>query len=83
MKKNLKDMMRSEFIGSEIEVIDSKNKSLIGLKGKVINETKNTLTIKTKDSRKKIIKEQITIKINEKVINGEKISIRPEERIKK
>lgn len=76
-------MMRSEFIGSEIEVIDSKNKSLIGLKGKVINETKNTLTIKTKDSRKKIIKEQITIKINEKVINGEKISIRPEERIKK
>ena len=75
--------MRSEFIGSEIEVIDSKNKSLIGLKGKVINETKNTLTIKTKDSRKKIIKEQITIKINEKVINGEKISIRPEERIKK
>ncbi|MBT3395433.1 ribonuclease P protein subunit [archaeon] len=83
MKKNLKDMMRSEFIGSEIEVIDSKNKSLIGLKGKVINETKNTLTIKTKDSKKIIIKEQITIKINEKVINGEKISIRPEERIKK
>ena len=49
-------------IGSNIEITKSKNTSLIGLKGKVIDETKNRITIETKKGVKKIIKSQIKIK---------------------
>ncbi len=80
---NFKDLLKSEFIGFEIEVADAKNPSLIGLKGKVIDETKNTLIIKAKKTVKMLLKKQITFKINGKLINGEKISLRSEERIKK
>jgi ribonuclease P protein subunit POP4 len=48
-------------IGKLIEIIDSKNKTLIGIKGKVIDETKNTLTIQTKSRIIKIIKTQVKI----------------------
>ncbi|MBL7147386.1 MAG: ribonuclease P protein subunit [Nanoarchaeota archaeon] len=53
--KAIKNLM----IGSPIEITESKNKSLIGLKGNVIDETKNTLTINTKKGIKKAIKSQI------------------------
>jgi len=49
-------------IGSIIEVESSKNKTLVGIKGKVIDETKNTFTLMTKNSRKKIIKSQVKVK---------------------
>jgi len=53
--KTIKDLK----IGSNIEIKESKNKSLIGLKGKVIDETKNMFTIETQKGIKKIIKTQV------------------------
>ncbi|MBR9690082.1 ribonuclease P protein subunit [Candidatus Woesearchaeota archaeon] len=50
--------------------------------GKIILETKNTLKIKTQNQEKTIIKKNATIKINDKEINGKKITKRTEERIK-
>ena len=50
--KNLK-------IGSKIEITESKNKSLLGIKGKVIDETNNMVILETKKGVKKIIKSQI------------------------
>lgn len=73
---------KSELIGSIIEIIGSKNKTLIGLKGKVIDETKNTLTIQG-EKTKKIIKSHITFKINNVIIEGKNISLRSEDRIRK
>ena len=52
-------------IGSNVEVIESKNKTLVGLKGKVIDQTKNTMTLETKKGIKKIIISHVKIK-NEK-----------------
>ncbi len=69
-------------IGKHAEVIDAKNKSLVGIKGKIIDETKNTITIETKKGAKKIIKNQVTIKVNDKVIEGKKIAKRMEDRLK-
>ena len=82
-----KKLKRSELIGRNIEVTSSKNKSSIGLKGKIIDETKNTLTIKTDEGKRKtLIKSAVTIQIkknNEKItIKGEEIQLSPEERIK-
>ena len=81
---NLKNLVKYEFIGSDIEIVDSKNKSLIGLKGKVIDETQNMFTL---DNGKKIIKSESTfkMKIHKKTIEikGSLLVGRPEDRIKK
>ena len=69
-------------IGKEIEVIDSGNKTLIGLRGEVIDETKNTLTIRTEKEDKKIPKENNEFMVENKKINGTKLLGRIEVRIK-
>jgi ribonuclease P protein subunit POP4 len=75
--------MYEEYVGLPLEVIDSKNKTLIGKKGKVINETQNTIVIE--ESNKKItvlLKKGSTFNINNKKINGNKIQKKPEDRVK-
>ncbi len=72
-----------EFIGCELKIIDSKNKSQVGLTGKVVDETKKTFTIIHKETEKKITKQGCTFTINGKTVSGDEIVQRPEERIKK
>lgn len=50
--------------------------------GKIIVETKNTLTILTQKGEKKILKKNAELIINNQKIKGEKITKRTEERIK-
>jgi ribonuclease P protein subunit POP4 len=81
---NAKTLLRHELIGLNVEVISSSNKSLVGLSGKVIDETKNCLIL---ENTKKIPKSQVKlkIKIKEKTfeIEGKKIIGRPEKKKKK
>ena len=81
---NIKKTTKYEFIGSRVEIADSKNKTLIGLKGKIENETKNMFTL---DNGKKLIKSEsiFNIKIGGKVfkIDGKLLVGRPEDRAKK
>jgi|TARA_B100001971_G_C17871067_1_gene373266 ribonuclease P protein subunit POP4 len=83
----IKDIIRHELIGLTIEITESKNSSLIELKGRIIDETKNTLTLETKKGIKKIIKSQIKFKMknNDQMIeiDGKLIVNRPEDRIKR
>ena len=82
-----RDIPRIELIGKILEVIDANNPSLIGIKGKVIDETKNMLTVETNNETKKLVKKQVTIKTNIEgktiIIKGEVLQGRPEERLKK
>jgi ribonuclease P protein subunit POP4 len=73
---------RNILIGEEAEITQSGNKTLVGIKGKIINETKETLTIKTTEGTKKTIKNTITIRINGQEISGKTLIGRQEERIK-
>ncbi len=68
-------------IGEIIKVTDAKNPSLIGVTGRAIDETRNTLTVQTGQTTKRLVKDQITITINGKTLQKE-ISGRIEERIK-
>ena len=82
-----KNLIRHELIGLEAEVVDSTNKFQVGIKGMIVNETKNVLTIETENGLKKIQKKGTTfifkISNGKKVkVNGNKIAVRPEERIK-
>jgi RNase P/RNase MRP subunit p29 len=72
-----------EFIGSQLRVIEAQNKCEEGLAGKIIDETKKTITIIRNGEKKKIFKQGTTFLINSKLIRGELILQRPEERIKK
>ncbi len=82
-----RDIPRLEFIGKELEVIEADNPSLVGIKGKVIDETKNMLIIEKNNETKKLVKKQVTIKVKieekEIIIKGETLQGRPEERLKK
>ncbi len=83
-----KNLVHHEFIGLNIHAISKNNESL-DLKGTIIDETKNTIKIEGIDNTEKIIPKNGTIFIFE-IPDGEKIevdgnilSIRPEDRIKK
>ncbi len=83
-----KNIARYELIGLNAEVVNAKNESLIGVKGKIVDETKFTIVIENENGQeKKLLKEQITLKmkIKDKVykINGEILIGRPEDRLKK
>ena len=54
----MKNLEKGELIGLNIEVIKSKNKANIGIKGKVIDETKNMVIVKSEKGIKKLIKKQ-------------------------
>jgi len=83
----IKDLVRHELIGLYIEILGSNNQCLIGIKGKIVDETKNTLSIKQTNETKKIMKDQVVLMVkinNQKVkINGKVLVGRPEDRLKK
>ncbi len=87
---NPKDQLRLPLILKKIKIIDSKNKTLIGLEGTVIKETKHTLTIKTKEKTIRVIK-KINVfelifeeegKTKKIIFEGKNIDKKPEDRIK-
>jgi ribonuclease P protein subunit POP4 len=82
-----KNLIRHELIGLPVEVVGSTNNFQIGIKGKVVDETKNLLVIETGDELKKIQKKgsEFIFKIpsGKKVkVDGRIIIARPEDRIK-
>jgi ribonuclease P protein subunit POP4 len=82
-----KNLVKHELIGLEAEVSDCTNKFCVGICGLVVDETKNTLTIETQNGLKRIQKKGSTlifkIQSGKKVkVNGNKIALRPEDRMK-
>jgi ribonuclease P protein subunit POP4 len=73
---------RIALVGETAEITEAKNKALVGIKGRIIDETKGTITIQHGNKAKKIIKEQVKITINGKKIDGNELIGRPETRIK-
>jgi len=82
-----KNLKKHELIGLEAEVMASNNKDLIGLKGKVVDETRNLIVLATDKGERKILKKEITLKIKiekeEVQVDGKVLVGKPEERIKK
>ncbi len=74
-----------EFIGLHTEIIQSSNPQIIGLNGRIIDETKSMFTINTKNGTKSIAKAEnswkFSIENKDIVIDGSKIAKRPFDRI--
>ena len=78
-----RNILQHELIGLEAEVTASPNRSLVGTKGKVMMETKNTITVGARTVPKKGA--VIAFKLAGRNVNvsGDRLVARPEERIKK
>ncbi|MCD6274916.1 MAG: ribonuclease P protein subunit [Candidatus Aenigmarchaeota archaeon] len=77
------DFLRDEFIGKKVEIVESKNKDLVGIKGKIVDETKNMFEIESKGKTKKVQKNICKFKFLPEniIIDGKIINYRPEDRI--
>jgi ribonuclease P protein subunit POP4 len=82
-----RNLLRHELIGLEVRVVESTQPSHIGIEGRIINETRNTLTISHRGRDKIIAKETATF--NFRLPNGSIVEIegknlikRPEDRVK-
>lgn len=78
---------KHELIGLNAQIVNSDDKRWVGLKGKIVDETKNTFRIETSGREKIIPKKgtQLALKISgdEVRINASLLRFRPEDRIKK
>lgn len=80
-------VLAHEWIGLEVEVVESPNPDEVGLKGEVVDETMHTLTLRTEKGLKIVTKKKrvFRVKFAGKVlrVSGDLIAFRPEDRIKK
>jgi ribonuclease P protein subunit POP4 len=82
------NLVRHELIGLEAEVLKSSNPKNKGIKGKVIDETRNMFTVEKKNGKEvKLIKEEnvFVFDLGERKVrvDGKILVGRPEDRIKK
>ncbi|MCD6300679.1 MAG: ribonuclease P protein subunit [Staphylothermus sp.] len=88
MKHTKKNIFYHELIGLDIKIVEYPDRNLVGLTGKIIDETQKTLLIEMSNGKRvRIFKFhgvfQITLPNKEKVIiRGVQILGRPEERLK-
>jgi ribonuclease P protein subunit POP4 len=86
---NLKkdNIHKHELIGLHVKIQDSNDSSCIGIEGRIIDETKNTLIIDSKGRKKIIPKEGLTLTLRmadeDVAIDASRLRFRPEDRIKK
>ncbi|MFA4819721.1 MAG: ribonuclease P protein component 1 [Candidatus Aenigmatarchaeota archaeon] len=81
--RNPSNILRHELIGLKCRVTDSKNKSQIGIEGKIIDETIKTIVIGDKRVQKKDAVFMVSLSGKNVYIDGNAIIARPEDRIKK
>ena len=79
----LETISEYDLIGQEVTISESKNKEIIGLKGKVIMETKNMITLKTDNEEKSIPKDICQFSNSQGLLETDstKLSKRPHERM--
>lgn len=89
MKHSVRNIFFHELIGLSIEVIDYPDRKIIGLKGRIVDETRKTLLVELNTGRLvRVFKENCIFKIT--IPSGKTVLIRgfevmgnPEDRLKK
>ncbi len=81
-------ILQQEFIGLKAKIVGSSNPFNIGIKGTILDDTRNTLTIKQSNKKKIVIKEtsifHVTLPDKQIIeIDGKVLVGRPEDRVKK
>ncbi len=85
----IKDLPQEELIGLIMEVEESSNRDMEGLRGRIVDETRNTFVIETEQEEEKRIPKTGNMFIfvledgTRARIRGDKLLARPEDRIKR
>ena len=79
----MKNFIKGEFIGLPVKIRECTDPSVTGIKGTIIDETKNTFLIHTNTKEKRIAKDIATFEIEGISVQGNKIKWHPWERIKR
>ena len=84
---NNKNIVLHELIGLDAEVIKCRDRSQVGIKGRIINESKNLLYLKYGSKISKVVKKISTFRFtagsDSFVVSGEEINFRAYERTEK
>ena len=84
---NNRNIVLHELIGLDAEVVASSDADQVGIRGKVVDETKETIVLQTSAGRKRIFKRISTFKFiadkNIFTVEGSEICFRPHERTSK
>jgi len=88
VKRKPENILQHEIIGLRAEVFWSRNPCQVGIRGLVVDETMNTVTLRTERGDKKIIKDQVKLLLElpdglKVLVDGRELRGRPEERLKK
>ena len=79
------NLFMHELIGLDAAVVKSNNVQIIGISGRIIDETRSMLFLNTINGIKKIPKENVewnfSFDKNESVVNGNLLTKRPQERL--
>lgn len=79
------NLLSHEFIGLDTEITSSSNPQIIGLNGRIVDETKSMFTVNTKNGIKTIAKSinnwKFSIAGKDIIVDGSKIVKRPFDRI--
>lgn len=81
-------IIKHEFIGLNAEITKSKNPNYLGIRGTIVDETRNTFKIAYNGKVKTIVKDQAVFSLtfsDSTVVeaDGEKLRGRPSERLKR
>lgn len=80
-------ILKHELIGRDVKIVNSENRNLIGLNGRIVDETRNMLMVECNGIMKKLIKSQVILKMkqgdHDYEVNGKLLVNRPEDRIKR
>ena len=82
------NILRHELIGLDVEVVEASNPSLVGIKGRVVDETRNTLVIEKCSGKEVVVPKDVAVfkfKLGDKYVKviGSLLIGRPEDRLKR
>ncbi len=76
------NVIHAEWVGKHAKIVTATNKSLNGLEGMVVDETRNTVIIEMEDRVKRVPKHGTVFEIDGHEVLGDEVLVAPEERIK-
>ncbi|QLD84722.1 ribonuclease P protein component 1 [Natronomonas halophila] len=81
---NPDSLVRHELAGLDVEVVDSPNPDLVGIAGRVVDETMHTLLVAASDGMKRVPKADATFRFDlddtAVVVEGDRLVARPARR---
>ena len=83
---NKEILAKEEFIGKHVTIQECSDPNWVNKSGIIIDETKNTFVIEIGDKKKRIAKNTAVFKFEdyeETILEGSRLTYRPEDRIKK